>query len=132
MLLTIRARIIIIKSFLLINGVVLFFWWPLSHWLYPDLYHQLLGFKLGSYQDSLVKVIGTCGVFIILLSFFAAKNPIKNRDMIKTLIISAFLIALTFIYLIARGDFPTSEFINVGLSLFSALILQIIYPWKTE
>lgn len=108
------------------------FWWPLSHWIYPDFYHQLLGFSAGSYQDSMVKVIGTCGIFPVVLCFLTAKNPIRNKDAVIVLILSGFFIAFTFLYLIISGYFPNKELINVGLSLFSAVFLGLVYPWKWQ
>ena len=106
----------IVSIFCLVVGVLLFFWWPLSHWFYPDLYHTLLGFQLGSYQDSMVKVIGTLGIIPVML--------------LITLIAFSILMAATYTYLILSGLFPFLEYINVGLLLSSALILFIIYPWN--
>lgn len=126
------VKLKMIKIFLWINGVFLLFWWPLSHWFYSDFYHTLLGFKLGSYQDSLVKVIGACGMIPVLLLYFSAKNPIKNRDSIITLIIFLILLAGTFLYLILKGDFPVKEYLNVGLLTFSALFLILVYPWNIK
>jgi hypothetical protein len=122
----------ILKIFLWINGAFLFFWWPLSHWFYSDFYHTFLGFKLGSYQNSLVKIIGTCGIIPVLLLLFSAKDPIKNRDSIISLITFSILLAATFSYLILKGDFPIKEYINVGFLSFSALFLIFVYPWKYE
>jgi hypothetical protein len=91
-----------------------------------------LGFSTGSYQDSMVKVIGTCGILPVLLCFLSAKKPIINRDGIIILIIFGFLIAFTFLYLIVNGYFPHKELINVSLSLFSAFFLILVYPWKID
>ena len=127
-----ETKLKIIRIFLMINGIFLLFWWPLSHWFYPDWYHKLLGFQLGSYPDSMVKIIGTCGIVPVLLLFFSAGNPEKNRDSIITLIIFAILISLTYIFLIAKGAFPVLEGINAGFSMFSALFLLAFYPWRTR
>lgn len=127
-----EKRIKALKIFLCINGVILLFWWPLSHWFYPDVYHNLLGFKIGSYPDNLVKIIGTCGFIPVLLFFFSAIDPLKNRDSIITLIIFAVLISLTYVYLIIRKGFPVLEYINVGLSVSVALFLILFYPWKQK
>jgi len=125
-----EIRLKIVKAFLWITGIFLLFWWPLSHWFYPDAYHRLLGFQAGSYPDSMVKIIGTCGFIPVLLMLFSAKNPGRNKDAIITIIIFAFLISLTYIYLIASGSFPVLEFVNVGFSLFSAFLLIFLYPWN--
>lgn len=61
-------RVRVLKGFLGIIGVLLLFWWPLSHWFFSDWYHGLLGFAAGSYPEGMVKMIGTCGVFPVLLA----------------------------------------------------------------
>jgi hypothetical protein len=60
MIMSNETRIKTMRVFLSFNGIFLLFWWPLSHWFYPDFYHNLLGFTIGSYPDDLVKIIGTC------------------------------------------------------------------------
>lgn len=125
-----NLKIKIIKIFLCIVGVFLLFWWPLSHWLYPDLYHNLLGFTKGSYQDNMVKIIGTTGIMPVLMAFFSAINPIKNRDIIIILIAFSFLIAFTYLFLIITNQFPLLEYINVAISFFSAIFLLSFYPWN--
>jgi hypothetical protein len=119
-----------IKIFLWIAGVFLFFWWPLSHWFYPDLYHQLLGFVKGSYQDNMVKIIGTTGILPVLMAILSAINPYKNKDMIIILIIFSFLMAFTYLFLIITNQFPKLEYINVAIPLFSAVFLLLFYPWN--
>jgi hypothetical protein len=80
----------------------------------------------------MVKVIGTCGAFPVLLCLLTAKNPVRNRDAVIVLIILGFLIALTFSYLIGKGYFPVKEFINVSLSLFSSFFIILVYPWELK
>lgn len=120
----------VIKIYLWIAGIFLFFWWPLSHWFYPDLYHTLLGFTKGGYQDNLVKIIGTTGIIPVLMAILSAINPIKNKDMIIILIIFSFLLAVTYIFLIITNQFPKLEIINVMISLFSTIFLSVFYPWN--
>ena len=132
MIMSNETRIKTMRVFLSFNGIFLLFWWPLSHWFYPDFYHNLLGFTIGSYPDDLVKIIGTCGFIPVFLLFFSAINPLKNRDSIITLIIFAVLISMTYTYLIEKKGFPSLEFINVGFSLFSAVFLILFYPWKRK
>ena len=111
-------------------GIFLLFWWPLSHWFYPDWYHRLLGFHPDSYQYNLVKIIGTLGVVPVLLIFFSAAAPVRNKHMVIVLIIFSLLIAVTYLLLIASGQLPGLEIVNVALSAFSALFLAVLYPWQ--
>ncbi len=123
-------RLKLTQRFLLVMGIFLLFWWPLSHWFYPDWYHRLLGFEPGSYQNNLVKIIGTLGLIPVLLVFFAAAAPVRNKHMVIVLIAFSLSIAATCVYLIAAGQLPWLEMINVGLSCFAAAFLAVFYPWK--
>jgi hypothetical protein len=105
-----------------------FIWWPLSHWVYPTWYHDILGFS--TYDPGAVKIIGTLSLIPILMMIFAAKNPIKNKDILLILVISGFLISVTYLYLILANQFPLGEYFNVILTFSLSLILLIIYPWK--
>jgi hypothetical protein len=125
-----ESRFQLISIFLWIEGILLLVWWPLSHWFYADMYHKLLGFEKGSYPDAMVKIIGTCGFIIVSMFFFGAKNPRKNRDIIICIILFAFLISLTYVYLIMAMGFPKLEYINVAISISSLISLLVIYPWK--
>lgn len=117
-----------VKTYLWILGGVTAFWWPLSHWFYPDWYHNLLGFE--NYDYSLVKIIGTIGIIPVLGIFFTALNPIRNRDLVVILLVFSILMAATYIYLIRLHNFPKKEYINVFFLMFNVVMLSILYPWK--
>ena len=123
-------RLKILKIYLWILGVFLLFWWPLSHWFYPDWYHNLLGFS--NYDYALVKIIGTCGIIPVLGIFFTALRPEKNRDILLILIVFAILMAATYIFLIINKGLPTKEYINVVMSILNAVILIILLPGKKD
>jgi hypothetical protein len=125
-------RYAIVRIFLVCAGIFLLFWWPLSHWFLSDWYHGLLGFAPGSYPDGMVKIIGTCGVVPVVIMFLCAKDPARNRSYVILLMVFALLISATYLYLIARGDFPVRELLNVGLSICLFLFLMIFYPWRSE
>lgn len=125
-----KLKLKITKTFLWIASILSFFWWPLSHWVYPAWYHRILGFD--GFEDMYVKVIGTLALIPVLIMFFCAINPIKNRDGIKILILSGIAMTFTYIYLIQKGLFPTLEYINAGITLFLSLFLLIFYPWRIK
>lgn len=118
----------IFRAYLLVVAVGSLFWWPLSHWFYPDWYHTLLGFD--SYADAYVKVIGTLSLMPVLGMGFVALNPEKNRDFFVALLAFSVLMAGTYVYLIIAGDFPPLEYVNVGIILGNAAILSALYPWR--
>lgn len=121
-------RIRFLRVYLALLAVLGLFWWVLSHWLYPDWYHDLLGFE--SYVDSFVKVIGTLSIMPILGLFFTAANPIRNRDLFISLLILSVLMAATYIFLINVQDFPWQEYLNAAFLLGNAVILSLLYPWQ--
>lgn len=121
-------RVAFIRFYLLVLGVFTLFWWPLSHWFYPDWYHRLLGFQ--NYDDALVKVIGTIGVVPVLGMFFAAAEPLRNRDFVVALLVFCALMTLTYVYLIRGHGFPQREYVNAALLGGNGILLAVLYPWK--
>lgn len=121
-------RIFVLKVYLWLLGAFTLVWWPLSHWFYPDWYHQLMGFQ--QYDYSLVKIIGTIGFIPVLGPFFTAANPTRNRDFVITLLVFFVLLAGTDVYLINTRGFPVREYINVALLLVNTVVLGAIYPWE--
>jgi hypothetical protein len=111
-----------------IFGVLAFLWWPLSHWVYPDWYHGVLGFE--SYAAPYAKVIGTLSVLPVLGIFFAAANPLRNRDFVISLLVISVLMMGTYILLIYTQAFPAEEYFNVGLLAVNTVVLSLLYPWK--
>ena len=121
-------RLGILRLYLLGLAIFTLFWVPLSHWFYPDWYHKLLGFE--QYDYSLVKIIGTTGIVPVLGLFFAARDPIRNRDFIITLLVFCVLLAATYLFLIMEHGFPVREFINVAVLSCNAVILTFLFPWR--
>lgn len=118
----------ILKLYLWLLGTFTLFWWPLSHWLYPDWYHRLFGFA--SYDDAPVKVIGTIGIVPVLGMFCTAAQPLRNRDFVLVLLVFSLAMPLTYVYLIHYRTFPEREYVNVALLLVNAAVLMFLYPWK--
>jgi len=123
-----ETRIRILRLYLLIFAVFVLFWWPLSHWFYPDWYHHLLGFK--GYDYSMVKIIGTTGVVPVVGMFFAARDPIRNRYFIISLLVFCLLQAATYVFLITTHGFPAREYVNVALLVGGAAVLGVLFPWR--
>jgi hypothetical protein len=121
-------RIRVFRIYLWLLGAFTLFWWPLSHWFYPDWYQRLLGFA--TYDYALVKVIGTIGIVPVLGMFFAAAEPLRNRDFVVTLLVFCVLMALTYVYLIRGHGFPQREYVNAALLAGNGILLAILYPWK--
>lgn len=119
-------RLRILRIYLWLLGTFTLFWWPLSHWFYPDWYHRLLGFS--SFDPSLVTIIGTTGLLVVLNIFFAAFDPIRNRAMIIILIVFSLAMAATYFFLILTRAFPVREYANVALLIANTIVLIVLYP----
>jgi hypothetical protein len=113
-------------------AVFLLFWWPLSHWFYYRWYNDLLGFVFASTNDGLVKMIGTCGLMPTLALAALALRPKDNGPLVAALSVFSFLLALTFAFLVARGDFPKGELINVALTGGLSVLLPVAYRWAQK
>ena len=110
----------------------LLFWWPLSHWFYYAWYNDLLGFTFSATNDGLVKMVGTCGLLPVLALAALALRPKKNGPLVAALSVFSFFLALTFLFLVGRGDFPRGELINVFLTGGLAVGLPVFYRWSTR
>lgn len=100
-----------------------------GHLFFPDLYYVKIMGHAG-FQDSMVKMSGIYGILTAALGFFVFLRPLKNRDIVISLIIIGFGISGTVLYCIAALDFPVRQLVNVFLPLIMGVILIIIYPWK--
>lgn len=118
--------LIVLKTYLWILGLFVLFWWPLSHWFYPQWYHRLLGFE--TFDSALVTIIGTTGLVVVMNIFFAARDPIRNRAMILVLIIFSVVMAGTYFFLIQTRGFPQREYVNLALLVINTMFLVGLYP----
>jgi hypothetical protein len=109
-------------------SVVTLFWWSLSHWLYPEVYHRLLGFE--RYDPAMVKIIGTLSFFAVLGMFFVARDPVRNRDFFISLMVMSGLMAGTYFFLIQTDQFPIAEYLNIIVLLGNGIISSLLYPWE--
>lgn len=118
----------ILRFYLLIMGIVLLFWWPLSHFFYSDWYHSLLGFPPGSYDPVFVQIIGACGFMPVLLALFSARDPEKNKGMIIILIFFSLFMGAQYLAFINSAYMPVGEYINVAICFVNTLVLTLLYP----
>ena len=116
----------VLKAYLWILGTFVLFWWPLSHWFYPEWYHRLLGFD--GFDYPLVIIIGTTGFVVVMNIFMAALDPVRNRGMLLILIVFSLFMAGTYFYLIQTQGFPKLEYLNIGLLAANTIILLALFP----
>ena len=126
---SISQRLFVIKILLAITAIYSFAIAFIAHLFFTKTYMvDIMGFV--SYQDSLVKLISVIGLLIALIAYYALRDPLRNRDMIKSLIITGVSLGALSMYLINFGDFPATMYINVISMLFLAVALFILYPWN--
>ena len=124
-----KTRLLLIKIIMILSIIYGFIGAFIAHWFFPNFYMlDIMGFA--NYQDSLLKLLGISGILTSLLSFFVFINPVKNKDIIISLIIYSFLMGVSFIYFILRNDFPKTEYINAAALIIISILLLLIYPWK--
>ena len=124
-----EKRLTIIK---IIMGLTIFYGFIgafIAHWFFPDFYFLKL-MEHSQYQDSMVKLIGIYGIFLSLLAFFVIKSPLKNRDIVISIIVLGFSMGASFIFFILFKDFPNSQYINVILLFILSIMLLAVYPWE--
>lgn len=105
-------------------------WWPLSHWFYADWYHVFLGFQAtdDAMISALVKVIGTMGLFPVLLLAYIIKSPGQARPYILIFLAWSVGMAATYLHLIWGGVFPQGEYINVALLVGNFAVMGWLMP----
>ena len=126
---SIPQRLLAIKILLAITAIYTFAIVFIAHLFFTQTYMiNIMGFA--SYQDSAIKLFSVTGLLISMLAYYALRDPLRNRDMIKSLIVTGVSIGAVCLYLINYGDFPATEYINAISMLFLAVALFILYPWN--
>lgn len=74
-----------------------------------------------------VRAVGAMGLAIGIGLLLAARDPGKNGAMVVTGIVAALVTAFVFLAYIVSGDFPASEWIDVGLLTAFAIALAATY-----
>ena len=129
-MLSIDSRLLIVKillAILIIVNVIP----AILHWFFTDTFMITL-MQFASYQESMVKLFAVSCLLIVILAYFAIKNPLGNRDIVISLVVTMFLMSVAFAYFILYLDFPDGEIMNVLSMLFFSVAMTVIYPWKAS
>lgn len=119
-----------LRAYAVFMLVFISLWWPLSHWLYPDWYHDLLGFGPldGPILDAMVKIIGTMGLFPVAILAAVIKTPNQARVLLQVFLLWSVGMAATYVYLINQGVFPVGEYLNVALLAGNFVVMVVLMP----
>ncbi|PLX36669.1 MAG: hypothetical protein C0606_12640 [Hyphomicrobiales bacterium] len=120
------SKLAILRLYAAGLGLFTLFWWPLSHWFFPDWYHDLMGFE--SYDLAFVRLIGTMGLLPVGCLFWLAYRPREAYGFLVVFVVWSLLLAATFAFLILFSGFPQAEFGNVALLVMNAAILGFLAP----
>jgi len=120
------------SAFAFTLSALLLFWWPLSHWIYSDWWHRLLGFAAGSYPAGMVRSIGTSGLLPVFLMAYIGLSPEGKRPLIIALSLFSLALAITYLVNILTGSFPKGEWLNLALCAAVAALLPISYARLVE
>jgi hypothetical protein len=128
----IKERIRFFSTAWLIVAILVFISWPMSHWLYYGLYAKFLGVPQGAYQDSLIKMIGSCGVLLSLCLLVVSKEPTTSYLLVKMISVFMILLSVTFMYLVFFSDFSRVELLNAGFFIIIAVMLPVSHRWANQ
>ncbi len=73
------TKLAVLRVFAAAQAAIVLFWWLLSHWIYSEWYHGVMGFAPGSYNEDFVKIIGTMAIFPLAGLVHTALNPAAAR-----------------------------------------------------
>jgi len=120
-----------LKIVLYVAAVVLFFWWGATHIFFKKFYfNDVFGVAFNAGDDFDKEASEMIGVLCIALAygaFLSARNPSKNANLIKVLVIAAVGGGLVFLWNILTGSAPASLLFNVALLFVMVVAIMLLY-----
>lgn len=121
-----------LKIVLYVAALSLFFWWGLTHIFFKEFYfNDIFGvaFNAGdAFDNESSEMIGVLCIALAYGAFLAARNPSKNANMIKVLVVAAVGGGLVFLWNILTGNAPVSLLFNIALLFIMVVAIMILYP----
>jgi hypothetical protein len=126
-------KIIILKWFLILSGIIQISYWGISHLLFPEWYLHSVGMELlASHPGDTLIFLNEIGVLTIgmgLATILASSNPVKNIAIVIMLYVTSIGSICTSLYHIlvkgiAHGEWATIIIIGIQMTILTAL-----YPW---
>ncbi len=125
----------LLSPFLKLLAIILFFYWGLTHLIYPEWYLvTIMGITqydpVNTYDVWSANLIGVLNVAFAITIWRAASDPARYRIIIDMiLIVSVGTLIVIVISLLMRG-LSVREWINAGLIAGSIAVLLVLYPRK--
>lgn len=124
-------KIVWLKRVLIFKILVVVLLWGLPTLLGPESFLRLLGEQIPA-PPFYMRIFGATQIGLAFLYWFAYKNPVKNRDIIRYAVIDNALAFLTMMgYALTIGITNPTVWLSAGLVLFFAIVFYILTP-KSE
>lgn len=108
----------ILRFFMLVLGLIFFFYFGLAHLLFPD--NVLEFFAIPYFQPLLImKLIGAAGVAFSIALFSVFINPGRNKNIMMMMMVFTGISLVVITFAIIRGEVPRTEWINAVLLMVS-------------
>lgn len=123
----------LLPPFLKILALILFFYWGLTHFIYPEWYLvTLMGITeydpSNTYDVWSANLMGVLNIGFAITIWRISHDPVRFKPVLDMILIVSIGTLAVFIFSLLRRDLSPREWINVGLIAGSVLILLILYP----
>ncbi len=71
-----------LKRLLIVKMLVILFVWALPTWIFPEPVLNFFGIELPE-DPIILRLLGSLQIGLVLLYWFAYRNPVRNRDVIR-------------------------------------------------
>jgi hypothetical protein len=123
----------ILKFIMRTSALIEVAYFTASHWFFPVYFFNALGI----YEDELnslfvinqLKLIGAMVLGIAIITWVAASDPLKYRDIIQALLFMGSVVVAIFIYDVTL-KVPVQFIVNAVLIGSQVFIVSFLYPWK--
>lgn len=114
-------------------AVVLFFYWGLTHLIYPEWYLvSVMGIEQYNPSDTYdvwsANLMGVLNVALAITLWRAAADPSKYRIIIDMVLIVSIGTLIVFVFSLIIRELSSREWINVALIAAAIVILFALYP----
>jgi len=116
-------------------AIVLFFYWGLTHFIYPEWYLvSVMGIDQYNPSDTYdvwsANLMGVLNVALAITVWRAASQPAKYRIIIDMVLMVSIGTLIVFIFSLVLRDLSSREWINVALIAGAIIVLFVLYPRK--
>jgi hypothetical protein len=123
----------LLPIFLRILAVVLFFYWGLTHLIYPQWYLvSLMGITQydpgNAYDVWSANLMGVLNVSMAIAIWRAASDPRKFRLVIDMILMVSAGTVIVFVHSILMRGISSREWFNAALIVVAIIVLTILYP----